>query len=405
MPWTSAAITLAVILSSGYTVQPVRDAVTGGDVVEAFLSRPFGYVAIAPLSNVLDTLTLLSVRQHVALLLGVLALFAVWRVLRAFLLGSGWRGHLVATAVLIVSILATYAAAALLPRPMAALEADNANIVRVDFHSHTDASPDGRQTVEQNRAWHRGAGFNVAYITDHGSVAGAEKGIAANPRVAGEGVMLLQAIEVTWTGEHVTMLGAERSFAGLLTQNKRDIDADALRLGSMFPGREPVIVWNHPHDLKRLPMASGPGTPGVRALEIVNGAPNDMDEVRGRRVELVALAQQNNLALTAGSDNHGWGRVAPGWTLLRLIGWRGMRTDSLALHIERILREGGFQSTFVAERRVADAEYALAASVVTIPARMLTTLSTDERIAWLVWTWLITAGILAVRRRRQSPKA
>lgn len=398
-----AAITLAVILSSGYAVQPVRDAVTGTDVAEAFLSRPFAYVAIAPLSNVLDTLTLLSVRQHVALLLGVLTLVVLWRVLRALLAGAGGRGHLVASAVLLVSVLATYAAAALLPRPMAALEAANADIVRVDFHSHTDASPDGRQTVEQNRAWHRGAGFNAAYITDHGSVAGAEKGIAANPGAAGEGVTLLQAIEVTWTGEHVAVLGAQRAFAGLLTANLRDVDVDALRLGSIIPGREPVIVWNHPHDLQRLPAASGPGTPGVRAVEIVNGAPNDMDAVRGQRAALVALAEKNNLALTAGSDNHGWGRVAPGWTLLRIPGWRGMSSDALALQIERILREGGVQSTHVVERRVADAQYLLAASVFTIPARMLTTLSNDERIAWLVWTWLIAAGIWAVRRRRSQP--
>ena len=401
IPWIAIAISVAVVLSSAFAVQPVRDAVSGADVPEAYLVRPPGYVAIAPVSSVLDTISLVSVRQHVAMLIGLLAILVLWRVGRALIVGSGWRRHLVSLAVVVVSVLTTYAAAALLPRPMAFLEADDANIVRVDFHSHTSASHDGRLTAEQNREWHRRAGFNVAYVTDHGSVAGAERGVAANPRPAGEGVTLLQAIEVTWTGEHVAILGAQRTYTGLLTANLRDVDVEGLRLGSVIPGREPVVIWNHPREPNRLQLASGPGTAGVRAIEIVNGAPNDMDVVRANKSRLLAMAQRADVALTAGTDNHGWGRAAPGWTLLRVPGWRGMQSDALAAQIEQVLRGGGYDATRVVERRVADANTILAASIVTVPARMLTTLSNEERVAWLIWTWLVTAALWWFRRTRQ----
>lgn len=402
IPWLAIALSLAVIVSGGWAALPVRDAATGADVAEAFLSRSSGYVLLGPASAVLDTLVLLSLRQHAALLAGVVVLFALWRVFRAMRSAMTWRNHALALTVLVVSIIAVYAAAALLPRPMAALETDNANIVRVDFHSHTDASHDGRQTVQGNRRWHRRAGYTVAYVTDHGSVAGAERALATNPRTAGEDMTLLQSIEVTWDGEHVSVLGAQRTYSGLLTQNLRDVDTTGLRLGSLIPNREPVVVWNHPRVLSRLPIHEGAGTPGIRAIEIVNGSPDNMNDMQPQRDAILALAQQRNLALVSGSDNHGWGWAAPGWTLMRIFNWRSMTPDVLALQIEAVIRGGGFEATRVVERRVADANRMLWASVATVPARMLTTLSNDERVSWLVWIWLVTGGWWLWRRHRAS---
>jgi hypothetical protein len=406
LPWTALLVSAAVLLSGGFEVQPIRNAATLADVTEAYLLRPNGYVLIAPLSNVFDMLTLLSLRQHVALFVGVLVLFVLWRVARAIAGGATRRRHMMASVILIAAVLLVYLAGTLLPRPMAALVADNANIMRVDFHSHTNASHDGHQSVEQLRSWHARAGYDVAYVTDHGSVAGAERGIVNNPNPVANGVTLLQGIEVTWNGEHVTILGAERFYRGLLTDNKRDVDVRGVELGSLIAGREPVIVWNHPHQLDRLPIASGSGTGGIRAIEIVNGAPDDMDEMRRNRGEIVALADQRNLALTAGSDNHGWGHATPGWTLMRIPGWRGLSGDVLAERIERSIRTGGRGSTLPVERRVADpggSTAALALTVFAAPARMLTTVSNDERVSWLIWTWLIAAVAWWTRRKRQSP--
>jgi predicted metal-dependent phosphoesterase TrpH len=401
IPWLAITLTLAVVLSSGAAVQPIRDVVTGADVAEAYLSRSLGYVVLAPVSNVLDTVVLLSLKQHAALLGGALVLFALWRVARAILVPTTWRGHAYAFALFVVSIIAVYAAGALLPRPMASLETDNSNVVRVDFHSHTDASHDGRMSVEDNRAWHRQAGFNVAYVTDHATVAGAERGIGTNPATAGEGVTLLQSIEVSWTGEHVSIPNAQRTYSGLLTQNMRDVDPDALRLGSIIANREPVVIWHHPRDLTRLKPSQGPGTPGIRAIEIVNGAPDNMDDINPKRDAIIAFAREHNLALVTGSDNHGWGRAAPGWTLIRVYNWRSMTPDALATQIEAMIRATGIGATRVVERRVAD-RARVWASVFTVPWRMLTTLSNDERLVWIIWTWLMTAGMWLWRRRRAA---
>lgn len=404
-PWWPAAISAAVLLSAGFAVQPVREATAFTDSAESFLVKPLGYVALAPLSNLLDMFTLMSVRQHIAMFAGLWVIFALWRVI-AHLRGTGtWRAHVISGVSYLVGIVALYAAVAALPRPMARLEVNNSNVMRVDFHSHSSASHDGRAgfTPERNRAWHRAAGFDVAFIADHASVSGAEQAMAKNPVPGSDDVVLLQAMEVTWNGEHVGILGAQRAYKGLTTQNLRDVDEQSLALASLLGGREPVLVWHHPRRLNRIPPASGTGTSGVRAVEIVNGSPNGMDDTRSKRGEIVQLAERSNLALVSGTDNHGWGRAAPAWTLMIVPNWRALDADRLQREIENTLRDGGRGATRVIERRVADpaaSPVMVALSVVAVPARMLTTLSSDERVAWLGWTWLIWAAALWNRRRK-----
>lgn len=397
-------LTIAVVVSSAFAIEPIRDAVTGGTVDEAVLARSPAFVAVAPLSDVLDMLTLLSKTQHIALLATVLLLFALQRAFSAWRGRSSVREHLVATGGLLLAIVVTYAAMALLPRPMASLTVNDGNVLRVDFHSHTSASHDGRPgwSAEDNRAWHRDGGYDVVYITDHASVAAAEQGLVRNANPAGDGVTILQGIEVTWTGEHVNVLGAERTYKGLFTPNGRDIDEQALRLASLIPGREPVVIWNHPHHLDRLPTAAGNGTPGVRGIEATNGAPDSMDELRRERDALVSFGRQKQLTFVSGSDNHGWGMTAPNWTLMVMFGWRGASPDSLAKLIEALVRRGGPNATHVVERRSAEAlsPVSAAATIVTAPAVMFATISNEERVSWLVWTWAITFAVWWMRRRR-----
>jgi hypothetical protein len=70
----------------------------------------------------------------------------------------------------------------IMPRPMAGLEATT-DIIVVDFHAHTKFSHDGRPDwkPEDVRAWHRAAGFDVAYVTDHRTFEGARDAWANNP--------------------------------------------------------------------------------------------------------------------------------------------------------------------------------------------------------------------------------
>jgi hypothetical protein len=407
-PWAATLLSAVVLLSSTVPLLPVRDARTFEAVPEAHLVHSPAYTLLAPLSNVLDTLTLVSRGQHVALLLGLVAVFLLGRGLVAFLRrpASPLRSHALATLAFVVVVIVTYGATAVLPRPMAALSTDDASLLIIDFHSHTSASHDGRRgfDAERSRAWHAAAGFDVAYVTDHSTVLGAEEGTAFNPIPAANGTTLLQGIETGWDGEHVGILGAERVYKGLLTADLANIDTAALRLANTLGGREPIVVWNHPHQLGRIPAASDTVLVGVRAVEISNGDPSAIDRMRALHDSINTFADRSNLALTTGTDNHGWGRAAPNWTLMQLAGWRATTGDELERNIEKALREGGYGITRPVERVVATprSRASLGLSVVTIPWTMLRTLSTEERVAWLAWIWIFATAAWWRRRRRAA---
>ena len=155
IPWTAIVISLLVLIAAALPEDPIRDAITLGPVPEAHLELSAGYLAVAPLSNVLDTLTLLGARQHIVVLLSVIIVYALVRVWRAGL--ARRRGEVVRppmrralrelgfAGLLLAAIVLVYAAAAVLPRPMAALVAQPNDVILIaDFHAHTRYSHDGR---------------------------------------------------------------------------------------------------------------------------------------------------------------------------------------------------------------------------------------------------------------------
>lgn len=404
----AVAITLVVMITAAFALDPVRDAATLAAVGEARLTQSAGYIGIAPLSDVLDTITLVSIGQHIAIVLWAIVLFAIWRGRRARR-GTTIPREIGAAVLMLVGIVGVYALAALLPRPMAALALSDDTVLAIDVHSHTKYSHDGRigWTEDDVREWHRAAGYDAAYITDHATFEGAERGIADNPRLAGEGTMILQGLEAFYKGEHVNVLGAGRRYQGLTTADLKSVDEQSLALASILQATSPVLVETIPGKLDRVPAMSDTA-PGVRAIEIMDGSPRGLTQARRDRARIVHIADSLNLALVAGSDNHGWGRAAPGWTLMRIPGWRGMTTDSLSGRIEDILRLGRREATRVVERRAApgtDAiEIVFAAPVVVWD--MFAMLSADERVAWIVWTWAIVIAIRAwrsARARRSAP--
>jgi hypothetical protein len=407
--WWAVTVPLLVAVSALFATTPIRDAVTGLTVPEATLAKPTMYVLLAPISNLLDTLTLLSLRQHAALMLTLLLTFALW----------WWRrGHRVPATITrarrairqaariglaLVGLVSVYAAAILLPRPMASLEVGS-DILAIDFHAHTRYSHDGRWdwSAEDLRRWHREAGYAVAYVTDHRTFEGARDGWANNPALSGEGTSLMPAIEVVWKGEHVNVLDADRMYKGIFTATLRDIDEDALRLASAIPGREPVIIETLPGDLGHLIPATGPGTAGVRAIELIDGAPKGLGQTRRERARIIRLADSLHLAMVTGTDSHGWGRVAQGWTLMSLPRWRAATPAQLTEAISSTIRASGSGATRVVERWIPDTEsgVALPLAVPIVLWGMLRTLSPDERVIWIIWT-MVAAGYAWLRARRR----
>ena len=159
VPLGLLAVAGLVVLAAAFPVAPLHDAATFGSVGEVTLRRPMSYLLLAPVSNVLDTLTLMSVRQHIAFVLTIIVAYAIWWWL------AGRRGlvtvmparrvlrEIARIGVGLVLLVALYAAVAIMPRPMAALDA-GPDILVVDFHSHTRFSHDGRPdwTAEDVRA-------------------------------------------------------------------------------------------------------------------------------------------------------------------------------------------------------------------------------------------------------------
>jgi len=408
----AVAIIALLALSAAWAIDPIRDAATGGSVPQATLDRSAGYLLLAPISAILDTITLLSVRQHVALVVTLVLGWAIWwwwsRRSTDLAIPPGRRTvRIVArVGIALVGLIGLYAIAVMVPRPMAALRTEGPAILAIDFHAHTRHSHDGRWNweAEDVRRWHRKAGFDVAYISDHRTFEGAREGWANNPTQAGTETLLLPAIEAVWQGEHVNILDADRMYRGILDAPLRDIDTEALRLASLVPGNEPVLIQTIPGDLSKVVSAKGHGTAGVRAIELIDGSPRGLAQGRQQRARILDIADSANLALVAGSDHHGWGHAASGWTLMILSNWRAAPPEEVSRAIAATLRAGGRGSTKVVERYVANTDQP-ALVPFTVPLvlwGMLRTLSVDERIVWFAWVaaLLLLWGVRGMRRRR-----
>jgi hypothetical protein len=375
----------------------LRDPVTGEIPAGARLVLPPGYVLFSPFSRLFDTIGLLSVGQHIAVALTtiLLAFVASWLVV-----GSRRRPAPIATTVAISfgSLLIAYACATALPRPMAMLAVSDSSVARVDFHSHTSFSHDARQgfSPEANRSWHRAAGFDVAYISDHNSFAGAEVARRGNPVRAGDGTVLLSAFEGRYLLTFEIFLSLTAADSVVLMDWRR-----WLRDGPLRSGRLPSSVVALPSPLQDVQAEGRDGPPHIVAIEIVDGSPRGFAQQDREGSAIVRRADSLGLALVVGSNNHGWGRVAPGWALVTVPGWRTLSPDSLAAAIEHTIHASPRTAVRVVERRrPTGTGFGLALTVPVAIAQMIRALTFPERIVWLVWIWVI--AILGRRLRGRN---
>jgi hypothetical protein len=111
---------------------------------------------------------------------------------------------------------------------------------------------------------------------------------------------------------------------------------------------------------------------------------------------IAEFASSRGLVAVAGSNNHGWGRTAAAWTVLRIPGWRAMSPDSLDRAIRSTLLHQPGAVRVVARASVPPARSTL--GLLATPALVVwgvaTRLSTAERAAWLLWAW--SGAVLAL---------
>lgn len=399
--WVTAVLVL-VLLAALLAKQPaLLDAETGATVTDAALYFPWTYIALAPLTSLLDTMTLLTARQHIAfgvtVLLGAILLMRPWRARLAA--GGAERssrllraaGATLAGAALGVAILAgVYAAGTLLPRPMARLVVNGPDVVTVDFHSHTSASHDGRRgfTAEANRAWHRAAGFDVAYITDHGRTDAARQAAARNQPRAGDGTVILAGSEFVYRDAHVIGLGA-------------DTEAVLRDRTALARSDWPVVIHTIPGRLANLATPDASYAGGTSAIEIADACPRGFEQATRDRWAILRLADSLDLAVVASSNDHGWSRSAAAWSLLRIPAWQYMSPATLDSAIRETILRRRRHAVRVVLRRPVPGAASIAGVAFTMPAVVWTTFATQSfpaRVAAAFWIGLALFAPAARRR-------
>lgn len=420
----SALTVAALALPSRPTVV---DALSGAPVDGVALEHGPAYLILAPFLGIMDFLTVITVPQHIMVFAGIFITFGVWRVARRRSRRGVVGRVLVELGVLVafvVGLLAFYAGGVLAYRPMARLVVDDPDVVVVDFHSHTRASHDGRWdfTEERNRAWHRGAGIQVAFIADHDSVSAALRAMSRNPALAGEGTVILPAREFVYERQHVVALGlVDPREATVDWTPDRDAPAAPHAVSGRAEGDEsglptrwcsgwPVLIQTIPNDLGRVPVpACGPTGAGVEAIELLDGDPRGLAQSDAERERILAIADSLGLTLVSASNLHGWGSTAASWNLMRIPGWREMTPEDVGARITEMIRYGGPDAVRVVAYRRPTADgvgrFAGVTGMVSLPIHFMAARTRAERISWLAWVALALAAAGAITRRRAEKEA
>jgi hypothetical protein len=369
------------------------------------------YVALAPLTTVLDALSLLTLAQHYAVLATLILAFAAWRLLRSRR-RLGWLRRagleLGVAALALLGLVSFYGYGIVGPRPMAALVVDDPEVLVLDVHSHTHHSHDGRDgfDAEDNREWHASAGFDAVYVSDHRTYQGYANGAPRNPERAGDGTVLLPGLEIKFAGKYASVLGPAWRYRSAMDGNH--LLEDSLYSAVDRGAPRPTLVLTIPGGLDDVP-ASTADSIGYVAIEVSDASPRGLQQGRRDRALLYRMADSLNLAPVAASNNHGWGRTAAAWTLMRIPGWRAMSPSRLGAAIEDRFHRGRRAASRVVERRVpyhGESPIALASTVPAVVWQLFGGLAPAERGSWLLWTWAMAFLIaLPLRRLRDARHA
>lgn len=391
-------LTAFVLISAIFPLSPLRDGVTGTAPEGVSLVVPAMYVLLSPIFRVFDAIGLLSIGQHVALI--------AW-VIGAAALPSAARRRtgraLAAGASAFVVLLAVYSVGSVMPRPMASLAVGDPDVVRVDFHSHTNASGDARRgfSPEENRSWHHDGGFDAAYISDHRTFAGAEAATRRNPPRTGDGTVLLSGYEGRYLGTFVIFLSVQRADSAALINSRRHLNE-----GMLLSGRAPVSIVALPSPLIDVQAGARDDPPRLGGIELIDGSPRGLSQHDRDGAAIIRRADSLGLALVVGTNNHGWGRTAPAWTLLKIPGWRQLTPDSLAARIEGSIRTAPRTVQVIERRRPVSATLGgVALSPPIIAWQTLAALTTSERLMWVVWIWAAVLVTTRFNRRKNALRA
>ena len=361
------------------------------------LNTPWLYLVLAPAFSLWDGISMLSLARLEGLLWGLLVFYLVWRIARTFrpmiepagpwpVVGHEFGVLAAAAGAFLLFVIA----GALWHRPMVSLAGVPPDEVVVDYHSHTNVSHDVRGTlmrgydVAANLRWHRRAGFEAVFITDHNTI--------APPGPAVPGVIRCPGIEVSAWQAHIVLLGDSlqvdrpRYTRGLDSQLSLFHDAHAL-YGSLSMASLPEYREYQWERLDTLVEA------GLDGFELVNAAPKANQLTHSERDSVIALARRTNRFLAGVSDHHGWGATSMVWNLVGVPG--SLDPGKTCPAILARLREG-FSANRIVERHHLrhDSHWPVWLTPLGVVWETWRSMGWVMTIAWLAWAW----GIWAVKR-------
>lgn len=413
LPFLPFILSAVVLLGGLFPLAPVREVVTGTPLPGVSLETGPLYLLFAPLYGTWDRLGLLPLSIHIGFLLTLIGGFLIWRLVRNRPRRNRPRRSLAArmavelgvAALSLAALLAFYAAGALLQRPMATLVVEDPDLLVIDLHSHTDRSHDGRAGFdpERRREWNASSGFHAVLVTDHYNWGGYQDGRGANPAWAGMGTVLLQGAELKLFGKHTNVMGDSLRYRPFIDDTGRNLRPEmleaAIRSGQVPP---PTFLMALPVDLSDF-QGYGPDAPlGLIGLEVNDASPKGMEQSLADRGLLLQIADSLELAIFAGSNNHGWGRTAAAWNLMRLPGWRDATPEDLERRVEAELHLQRRRAVTVVERPVpwhGGKNVVLALAAPHVVVHLFRTLNWGERLSWLAWIWIGTGVLLRLRPR------
>jgi hypothetical protein len=395
-------------MTAVFSLSPLVDINDHGAAAKEILRTSVAYDVVAPFSNVLDALTLLTPAQDVATfaLCAVVAL-GLWIRTRGRRRAGVVPCGLPRTALCFCGGAVAIAGIMLIAvRPMASLALADPDLVAVDFHSHTDASHDGRPGFdpERNREWHSSSGFNAVYVTDHRTFDGALDGLTRNPGRSGERTVLLPGVELRDGDQHPILIGVDPQRMRITSPDWQGaaVEAD----GGPAP---PMLLLSLPGNIGRIPASETDGPVRIAGVEAIDGSPRGMAQTARDRDAIIALAEARHLALVSASDNHGWGRTSPAWSVLRIPGWREMTPSELDIAIRHTIVSQGTRAVKVIARRTAPAprnRVEMAAGGIVVALVMMRTMNVSDRFSWAAWSWgLCFLSLRSARRNANKSRA
>ena len=407
LPLWALILTGLVVGGALMPVPVLREVVSGEYLSGTRLQHGLDYLLFAPLYGIWDRLSVLALSTHVVLLLTLIGVFLGWRLLRrrtprGMLARIAVEGGVAALA--LAGLLAFYAGGALLTRPMGALVVDDPGLLVIDLHSHTERSHDGRArfSAERNREWHASAGFHAVLVTDHYNWGGFQDAVPGNPSRAGLGTTLLEGAELKLFGKHTNVIGDSLRYRPFLDDTGRNLKPEeleaAIRRGEVPP---PTFLMALPVDLSDF-QGYSPATPlGLIALEVNDASPKGMEQSLRDRELLLQIADSLDLAIFAGSNNHGWGRTSAAWNLMRMEDWRELGPEDMVDRVEADLHLLRREAVTVVERAVpwhGGNRIILALAAPHVGVHLFRTLGLGERVSWLLWIWIVAGLSMRLRR-------